>query len=39
MKVDPSQLTSGLLLTESPLNPKRHREKLVQMAFEGLLVP
>ena len=28
MKLDMSQLTSGLLLTESPLNPRKHRERL-----------
>jgi actin-related protein len=29
MKSEPFSLTSGLLLTESPLNPKRHREQIV----------
>ena len=28
LKVDFTALTSGLMLTESPLNPKRHRERL-----------
>ena len=39
LKVDLRELSSGLMLTESPLNPKRHREHLTQMAFESLEVP
>ena len=39
MKISPSSLVSGLLMTEAPLNPKRHREKLGEMIFEHFNVP
>lgn len=39
MKVDFTSLTNGMMLTESALNPKRHREKMTQLAFEHFSVP
>jgi centractin len=39
LKTGFSSLTNGLMMTESPLNPKRHRERMTQLAFEELQVP
>ena len=39
LNLDFSTLSKGLILTESPLNPKRHRERLVTLAFEHFDVP
>ena len=39
MKLEFDSLTSGLMMTESPLNPKAHRERLTQLAFEQFEVP
>jgi actin-related protein len=39
LKMELESLTSGLMITESPLNPKRHRERMAQLAFEELEVP
>lgn len=39
LNTDFESLSAGLMLTESPLNPKGHREKLAQLAFEKLQVP
>lgn len=39
ISVDPASLTSGLMMTESPLNPKSQREKLCQILFEHFSVP
>ncbi|TNV78000.1 hypothetical protein FGO68_gene7504 [Halteria grandinella] len=39
MKCDFESLTSGIMLTESPLNPKRHKELMTQTLFESFNVP
>ena len=39
LKIGFDSLTSGLMITESPLNPKRHRERMAQLAFEELHTP
>ncbi len=39
LKVEFESLTSGLMITESALNPKKHRERMAQLAFEELEVP
>ena len=36
---DFSALPNGIMLTESPLNPKKHREKMTQLVFEEFQVP
>jgi centractin len=39
LKCEFESLTSGIMLTESPLNPKRHREQMAQSLFENFNVP
>lgn len=39
LKCEFESLTSGLMMTESPLNPKRHRETMAELVFETFAVP
>jgi actin, other eukaryote len=39
MKVQFTELSNGLMMTEAPLNPRRNREKMAELALEHFQAP